>query len=324
METRGTTTNGDHGQPGPPERVEAPFEPGRRWGLEAADAGDPAAPGPCPDSETLAAFVDGRLDAAGRADVAAHVAQCHDCLFVVGESGRFLDSGSSEGVASGPRRWTPGVLAVASTLAAAAALVLAVWLLRPPGYASQVQSIYAALGERRPASARLSDLPFAPPPSVTRGTVAGGPSPAGRNAAPLDLLVAAARVEERAAGDATAEGRWALGVARLVAGDLDEAVTALEAAAALRPQDARLAVDLSAALLTRAERTGDAASAARGLAEAERALALAPSSREARFNRALALEYLVRPDEAALAWRDYVAEDPNSPWATEVRRDRLR
>jgi hypothetical protein len=40
---------------------------------------------PCPDAETLAAYLDGRLTLGEREDVTAHVADCEACYFVVTE-----------------------------------------------------------------------------------------------------------------------------------------------------------------------------------------------------------------------------------------------
>jgi predicted Zn-dependent protease len=188
---------------------------------------------------------------------------------------------------------------------------------QPPGYVARVDSLYEVIGTRRPVSARLTGMRFGQPPAVTR-------SAATAPGAPLDVLAAAAKIEEDASRETAPDARWAQGVTHLVAGELDEAIPALEQAAAARPDDARIAVDLSAALITRAERRGDAASAVRGLTAADRALALAPESREARFNRALALESLERRDEAVKAWRDYLTLDSSSPWADEIRQRHLR
>ena len=40
---------------------------------------------PCPDAETLAAYLDGRLTQDEREDLTAHVADCEACYFVVTE-----------------------------------------------------------------------------------------------------------------------------------------------------------------------------------------------------------------------------------------------
>lgn len=313
MDTRGTTPLGDSRAAGDPARSEGRVASGRRW---AAD--DPVEPvGACPDAETLAAFVDGRLDPAQRAQVAAHVTTCDDCLFVVGETGRFLDADEE---AAGPVvlpfwRRRRLLLTAGGVLATAAVLVLAVRLPTARGgdYARDVRALYDTIGDQRPVSARLTNQPFGAAPTATRSATPVRRVP---GAATLD---AAAGIEARARSDATPDARWALGVARLVNGDYDGAVAALEAAAADRPREARLAVDLSAALLARAEWASDTASAERALAEADRALGLAPASREAQFNRALALHYLDRRPEAAEAWRAYLAADPSSPWAAEIR-----
>jgi hypothetical protein len=282
----------------------------------------------CPDPETLAAFVDGRLDVDARARVEAHVADCEDCLFIVSESVRFRDadagaapaaSRSAEGAQQGwsRRRW----LAAGGTLAAAAALVLAVrvgWdVLGSPDFASQVDALYGTIGERRPTTARLVGLQYGPPPSVKRSAARSA-----FDTVPLDVLAAAAQIEERAASSSTADAQHALGVARLVSGDLDGAVAALEAASAAGGRDARLAADLSAAYLTRAERTGSTEDARRGLEAANRALAIDGRLPEALFNRAFAFELLGASEDARRALDAYAQVDGDSPWVRE-RRARL-
>lgn len=78
--------------------------------------------------------------------------------------------------------------------------------------------------------------------------------------------------------------------------------------------------DLSAAYLLRAEQNGAPRDLLAAVEAAERALELVPDNRAALFNRALALQRFGLPDAAARAWREYVAVDAASAWATEARR----
>lgn len=145
------------------------------------------------------------------------------------------------------------------------------------------------------------------------------------------LRISSPRAELAAAPGATpgVEGRltgasrepWAL--ADDAVGDLRHqrfkvAVAKLEEATTLARRDARLTSDLAVAYLAcAAEHPKDYALA---LDAADRSLATAPSSPEARFNRALALEHLFLRGDARRAWKDYLLFDPGSPWATEAKR----
>src|SRR5690606_15602443 len=105
----------------------------------------------------------------------------------------------------------------------------------------------------------------------------------------------------------------------------DEAVRALEAAAAVTPDDGLVALDLGAALLERHRVVGDRqADAADALEATENAIRLLPGDVSALFNRALALEANGRLEDAVEAWDDYLKRDDSSPWAAEARDSRAR
>lgn len=83
--------------------------------------------------------------------------------------------------------------------------------------------------------------------------------------------------------------------------------------------------DLSAAHLVAAQRHDDPIALFAALDAADRAVAADGRNPEARFNRAVALEYLALEAPAREAWRDYLKIDPSSGWAGEAhqRLDRL-
>jgi cytochrome c-type biogenesis protein CcmH/NrfG len=145
---------------------------------------------------------------------------------------------------------------------------------------------------------------------VTRGRLGTGPS--------TEVRIAAAELEKQAGGEDHADGRAAFGLARLAAGDLDGAVTALAGAHRRQPDSAAIATDLSAAYLTRAGHFDTDDDRVLGLEAADRAIAADPSSPEPYFNRALALEGLGRHDEAIAAWSRYLEIEPSAEWRAEA------
>src|SRR5262249_44948335 len=133
-----------------------------------------------------------------------------------------------------------------------------------------------------------------------------------------DVRIAAARIEKDAGTSRTQEAMRTLGIAHLVVGDIDRAVTTLEAAANESTADAQTLSDLAAAYLVRARRRADVKDAETALTMAERATTMNPQLVEAWFNRAYALERLARRDEAKQAWQAYLNVDSSSPWAEEA------
>lgn len=98
-----------------------------------------------------------------------------------------------------------------------------------------------------------------------------------------------------------------------------EAVSRLEKALRLSPGSVPLLVDLSAAHLTRAERTQNSRDLLQALNYAEEALAREPRNAAARFNAALALQSWGLDRQADKAWSAYLAIDSTSGWADEAR-----
>ena len=197
-------------------------------------------------------------------------------------------------------------------LAAAAVLAIAVWWPRPAPRPELVDLV-AAVGDRRPVEGRLTGgFGFGPIESPTRG---GEPGTDWR------VLAAAGKLEEQARGTENPRLLGALGTAHLVTRDFDGAVKYFDQAIDLGPDDPVLRADRSAALLARGEVAGDggAEDVVRALDDASRAVSMAPTLAEARFNKALALQRMQLPDEELAAWREYLQVDGASPWAEFAR-----
>jgi len=110
------------------------------------------------------------------------------------------------------------------------------------------------------------------------------------------------------------------GVALLLAGDPEQAVTLLEKATRKSPHDASSWADLAAARYEEA-RNGDSPELfALALGAAYHAILLDSSQTAPRFTRALALEQLALRPSAQRAYRDYLALDGVSEWSDEARR----
>jgi hypothetical protein len=120
-------------------------------------------------------------------------------------------------------------------------------------------------------------------------------------------------------------------VANLLLGNGDAAIKTMEAAlldetgqrsvsAAIdESNDVSLLNDLSVALSHRAVLHESVADAAEAVRCAERAWRLGRTP-EAAWNCAVAMEELNGPQSASVAWNDYLALDPRSPWANEARK----
>ena len=271
--------------------------------------------GECPDLETLAAYLDGRVAEGDRARIAAHLTACESCYFVFAEAAQMDTAVARE---PAPRWWArPRVLwpTAAAGLAAAAALVLAVsGSLTPSGRdVTDLTALQASLATQRTVEPRLTGgFAYAP----LRATLRSADAEAD---APPEVRIAAALVEKETGTRQTPGALHARGLAWLVAGDVDRAVASLEEAAAARPDEAGILSDLAAAYLVRADRHPGSADAASALAAVNRALERQPGLPEASFNRAHALERLALIDQAEAAWTQYLTIDNRSGWADEAR-----
>lgn len=272
--------------------------------------------GECPDLETIAAYLDGRVVDHERARIAEHLATCETCYFVLSEAAHIHVTASEQRPA--PAWWkNPRIVwpSAAAVLATAAALVLAVNLsfFNRTVDGPELQALVAAVGTNRTIEPRLTGG-FAHGP--LRGAIrSGGASPATLSP---DVRIAVAQIEKEATSQSPRELRLR-GIASLMLGDTDRAVASLEAAAAGQPDDARILNDLAAAYLVRAHRNNQPDDLATALASVNRALNADRSLPEVWFNRAYALERLALTDEAREAWQAYLTIDDRSGWADEAR-----
>jgi Putative zinc-finger len=285
-------------------------------------------PDACPDPETLAAFLDGRLTQGERARVTEHVAECDDCYFVVTEAAQ-MRALPAEKIP------TPAILEVetvpatiartkwghsksvvwssAAGLAAAASLVLVIGtgLIPWRGDSSDLRALVAAVGTDRTFEARLSGgFEYGPVRGPVRGADGAPTSP--------DVRIAVATIEKEAVRRRTDQNLHELGVAYLVAGDVGPAISTLEATASRTNTPTALS-DLAAAYLVRGMRENRLQDVSRALARASQAVQRDASMREALFNRALAFEHLSMFDDARQAWEAYLKVDDQSGWAAEAR-----
>jgi hypothetical protein len=266
-----------------------------------------------PSDETLAAFIDGRVDAETRARVVEHLATCPECYSVVLGATEMPAATVTDQGNVRPFRGMRYAAAVAA-LAAAAAIGFFVTpfgqrLYHPDGLAALATAAPAA----RTFAGRISGFPYREPAPVARGGADLDPA---RNPANYKLLGVAAKVQERAVNSPTAENLHALGVSQLLLGNASDAVQTLGDALSKSggldaSTDIALISDYSAALSSQAAQTRNAGAKALATRAAERAWSLRRSP-ETAWNRAVALD---TPE----AWRDYLGLDSTSDWAREAR-----
>jgi tetratricopeptide (TPR) repeat protein len=279
----------------------------------------------CLDSETIAALVDGRLTGEALAAARAHLESCEDCsglaaelLLAVGHMNRGMDDEADEPslMPLRPSRWARWPTALAG-LAAAAAVGLTGWL--QPGWLfpgagddPRLEALVAAAGPERPIEGRL-----------TGGFAYGALRAPERSGAPdrnLRLEAAAGELQEAADRDPSPANLHAWGVALVALGRAEEGLDVLEAAALQGGMTAPLAADLGAARLAAATAADRPDQITHALAALEEANALDPALPEPWFTKAIVLERLRVPAQAAAAWRRYLALDASSGWSDEARR----
>jgi ferric-dicitrate binding protein FerR (iron transport regulator) len=112
----------------------------------------------CPDFETIAAFLDGRLDAREREAMAGHLAGCETCYAIFLEAAQIKPANAS--AVTDDRWWKrrPTMWQAAAGLAAAAVLVIAVRFGIPARTPvdSGLQELVTAVGPERTIEPRLT------------------------------------------------------------------------------------------------------------------------------------------------------------------------
>ncbi|HET8774403.1 MAG TPA: tetratricopeptide repeat protein, partial [Thermoanaerobaculia bacterium] len=258
----------------------------------------------------MAAFLDGTLEPAEVADVAAHLRECADCRTVTGEAARFEEEEEALAAATGAKpqagtRWrTWGATAVAA-IATAAALP---FLLRPANPIGNL--VDASPREYRRVEGKLSGFRWAP----LRGSQRNAAQPR----AELELISEANGVLNRTVDDEAAEARHAAGVAHLLIDQTPESLDKL-ASAAGDSKDARVWNDLAVARYAVAVREGRTALLPDALVAVNRAIELDPKRVDGYFNKALIYEAQGLTDAARKEWQRYLDLDPSSAWAGEAR-----
>lgn len=273
----------------------------------------------CPNEETLAAFIDGRLKQDARNELIHHIAGCAECRDVM-TAARELESETmleSENV----REFHPRRSYIPAAVAAIAATIMVVvfvpqvrdWVsLQVRGPLAPVKTAYESGPDRR-VEPRLSGFPYKEFKGPTRGTPED---------AEWSMMAAAAKLEETASKRSWKELR-ALAVAKLLIGERDDAVGAIELAGkAGGDSDPGFLNDAAAVYIERARYSQRPEDRTRAVKAAERAWARVATP-ESAWNRALAYEMNDRTADAIGAWNDYLAIDRDSAWRTEAQ-NRLR
>ena len=116
----------------------------------------------CPDLETLAAYLDGRLSARDRECVPKHVAACETCYFVFAEAAQTHPVAEPKGKTAGElgRGWMSNRRVIWSCGAGALATAACISLMVGAGWltsaSSELRALVAAVGSDRTIEARLT------------------------------------------------------------------------------------------------------------------------------------------------------------------------
>jgi tetratricopeptide (TPR) repeat protein len=266
----------------------------------------------CPEPAVLAAYVDGVLRRTRVADVTRHVTRCARCRILIEDLAAIEKERPATVVAFPSRRLRQWAIAAAVLIAA-----VALPLLWRGGESARPDPI-AALAAASPTSARTiaarlsGGFRWAPLLGLKRSEATA------KSAEELVASGAAGAVLREIGSDRSPRALHAAGVAYLIAGDTDSAVKVLGDAVRRAPGNARVWSDYAGALYT-AAKSDDAAEIPQALAAADRAVHLNPRLAEALFNRALVLDRIGTEQQRGAAWCEYLAQDPDGPWAAEAR-----
>ncbi|MEA2571052.1 MAG: hypothetical protein QOI24_3053 [Acidobacteriota bacterium] len=271
-----------------------------------------------PSEETLAAFIDGRLDVATHNGVVVHINACDDCYAIVlASSERHLPLPR---MARPPRRRLYLIAAIASVLIVAALAAVAIRIRRHDPLAD-----FAAQVEHRRIESRIAGFRYLPYESPLRDA-----AEIASDSEKWKLIQYAGPISDRVKKEASPKNLHDLAVSHLVIGNYDQAVAAIELAlttethepnvtkALAKSKDATLLSDAAAIYLARAKARRVSADWIAALEASERAWKLAQQP-EIAWNRALATESQHVTSAAIAAWEDYLRLDPKSPWAAEAK-----
>jgi len=173
-----------------------------------------------------------------------------------------------------------------------------------------------AVGAQRLLQGRPSGgFQFGPGPLLVRGPA--------EPQVPFEVLRVASQIRATLEAESTPSSLGDLSLAFLLTGDLEKGVKLAEVRG-LEEESAAAFNDLSVAHLERAVRNGRGDDFIDAFDAALRALRLQPKNLEARFNKALAADGLGIAWIARASWDDYLAADPQGPWAEVARAARTR
>ncbi len=255
-----------------------------------------------PEADDLGRFVEGRLSDTERREIVAHIADCDECRILIVDSAEFIEPTKTES-----HKWR---LEIAASLM----LVTAIGALTFNHFRNPLASVEKTFGQvaNRPLEARISGFPYAP-----RQTMRG---PGDGNTDPASMILKDKASELTDLSGSDAKTLHARGIGLLLSEDDPKpSIAPLQAAGELDPNNAEYQSDVAAALIAAAR--GNRQMLEGALAACDHALSIDSNSPDALFNRALALQALERP-EAIAAYDRYLAVDPSSPWADEIRRHR--
>lgn len=271
----------------------------------------------CPTEETLASYLDNRLDHETRRKVTEHLASCGECREIVLMATDYQENEVNV------RRGTFGsrrIAAAATAAGLAAAAALGFFVLRPALFTPTPtldDVIEASRTEpHRPSIGRLSGgFPYQKEAPTYRGSNDGDSTDASVGG---KLLAIAATLGEAKSPDPHVVGVTWLLIAKKVT-EMDEAITHLDAAYQKERGGERdaISIDLAAALIARSRWRSENRGVERAL-DLSNDLLKRKQIPEAAWNRAVALQSLNRDAEAVRAWDEYLKLDPSSDWGKEA------
>jgi tetratricopeptide (TPR) repeat protein len=242
----------------------------------------------------------------------SHVAACDDCREILADVLRLEHEHTPKAAIYWGWRGVVPLAAAAGLILFLGSYGLSVWRSPERQLDRAVTQLARAVGTERSIAARVSGgFEWGPPPVIVRGGDGATLS--------FDAQQATLTIRRLATEHPSARALGAAGVASLIAGDVDDAISTLEAAAAHEAVDGRILADLSAAHVERWRRSRAPADAAAALDAAERALLRDPADPIAGFNQAMAVEALGMRDVAIARWRAYLDTESDPAWAAEAR-----